>query len=88
MQYPGCNEEMSEWDGRERRMVSADYKEVIERLGTIDVKIGIVETKVDGLKDTNNIVKNELREHGILDRWVQGTLLAVLLAIFGKVFFK
>ncbi len=75
-------------DGMERRVVGQDYREVLERLGSIDVKIGIVETKVDGLRDTNLAVKEELRDHGIWDRWVQGTLLAVMLTILGKVFIK
>ena len=80
---------MGEWEGEERRKVmNSNYKEVIERLGSIDVKIGIVETKIYGLRDTAISVKDELKDHGILDRWVQGTLLAVLLAIMGKVFLK
>lgn len=76
------------YDGRERRVVSSDQKEVLDRLGIIDVKIGIVETKIDGLRDTNIFVKEELKDHGIWDRWIQGTLLAMLLAILGKVFIK
>lgn len=80
-----AGEEMT-WDGRERRAVSTDSAEIIDRLGQIDVKIGIVETKVDGLKETNRTVKEELREHGIRDLWVQGTLVTVLLFILGKLF--
>lgn len=66
--------------------MSSDYREVLDRLGAIDVKIGVVETKIDGLRDTNLLVKDELKEHGVWDRWIQGTLLVVLLAILGKVF--
>lgn len=76
------------WDGKERRRVNGEHKEVLDRLGAIDVKIGIVETKIDALRDTNIVVKEELRDHGIWDRWIQGTLLVVLLAIMGKVFIK
>ena len=79
---------MKEWSGEERRVVNADYKEVIDRLCAIDVKVGIIETKVDGLRDTNLSVKEELKEHGVWDRWVQGTLLTILLLILGKVFLK
>ena len=77
------------WDGTERRATKTfNDQAILDRLGSIDVTIGIVETKIDGLHDTNLLVKEELKDHGIWDRWVQGTLLAVVLTILGKVFLK
>ncbi len=77
------------WDGTERRATKTfNDQAILDRLGSIDVTIGIVETKIDGLHDTNLLVKEELKDHGIWDRWVQGTLLAVALTILGKVFLK
>lgn len=63
--------------------MTQDYKEVIDRLGSIDVKLGILDTKVDGLHETNNSVKDDLKEHGVRDMWIQGTLITLVLAILG-----
>lgn len=79
---------MEKWSGVERRAVSQNYREVIDRLGEIDVKIGVVETKIDSLHDTNKDVKETLKDHGRLDLWVQGTFLTVLLFILGKLFIR
>lgn len=68
--------------------MSVEYKEVLDRLGQIDVKIGVVETKVDSLHETNSFVKEELKNHSIQDHWVQGSILTVLLIILTKLFMK
>ena len=76
------------WDGKERRGMSQDYKEVLDRLGSIDVKIGVVETKLDGLGETNKLVRNELVDHTKVDHWVFGIIITILLTVAIKVFTK
>ena len=76
------------WDGKERRGMSQDYKEVLDRLGSIDVKIGVVETKLDSLGNTNKSVRDELIEHTRVDHWVFGIIITILLTVAIKVFSK
>jgi len=77
---------MTTWDGKEHRRVNGEHKELLDRLGNIDVKVGIVETKIDGLVLTNMSVKDDLSKHETMDRWIDMFFLSILVAILMKLF--
>lgn len=65
---------------------STEHRELLDRLGAIDVQQGIILTKIDGLHETSRAVKEDLKNHETMDRWIQGSILTILLVILTKLF--
>ena len=81
------------WDGVERRRDDNRHQENLVRLDRLadgiwemSGKIGIIETRLEGLKENDNLVRSDLAAHTVQDRWVQGLILAALLGLMVKAF--